>query len=181
MIFTDQPESPCRDKLSMAFTQKMPNRRVYDFCRCQMQFDESWSTLTPHSHTKTLIPDPPPPHCLVQQLSGSPCCRGQGWVLGLNQSCHGCQACLCLLLITCRPPQVLSASLVLSLSRGSRRADNHVAEPAQKLVFCNPSKKKKKCTFALVILIPAEHPSIKDGRSTRLPKRRNLQNWETGG
>lgn len=140
MVFTDQPESPCRDKLSMAFTQKTPNRRVYDFCRCQMQFDESWSTLTPHSHTKTLIP---PPHCLLQQLSGSPCCRGQGWVLGLNQSCHGCQACLCLLLITCRPPQVLSASLVLSLSRGSRRADNHVAEPAQKHVFCNPSKKKK--------------------------------------
>lgn len=36
MIFTDQPESPCRDKLSMTFTQKTPNRRVYDFCRCQM-------------------------------------------------------------------------------------------------------------------------------------------------
>lgn len=73
MIFTDQPRSPGGDKLSMTFTQKMPNRRVYVFCRCQMQFDESWNILSPQSCTKTLIsPSSPPAAVLgVIMLPGS--------------------------------------------------------------------------------------------------------------
>lgn len=40
---------------SVTFMQKISDRRVYIFCICQMQFDESWSILSPQSRTKTLI------------------------------------------------------------------------------------------------------------------------------
>lgn len=167
-IFTDQPRSPSRDKLLSDVHAKRCQKKEFMFSAdARSRLIKAGTFYLRNLVLKLLFP----PHPLVQQCPGSWCCRGQGWVLGLNQSCDGRRAGLCLLLITCRPPQVLSAQPVSSLSRGSRRSDNHVAESTQKPGFCNPNNHFVRIQNARLHSLSRFQPSvpgIKDQRLTRL-------------